>query len=184
VSAHAERPASAPQTASISAALTVRRGRPADVDRIAPLFDAYRQFYGAASDVGAACRYLTERLDREESVVLVATVRHPNRSSPPDADGDEIIGFVQLYRCFSSLSLGENEILNDLFIVPAWRNRGVAGRLLNASVAYARMAGAVRLELATQHTNTAALRLYQSRGFVPDTDFTHLSLSLDTSATL
>jgi ribosomal protein S18 acetylase RimI-like enzyme len=41
-------------------------------------------------------------------------------------------------------------------------------------VAYARRAGAVRIELATQRSNHSALALYESEGFECDTEFVHL----------
>jgi GNAT superfamily N-acetyltransferase len=55
----------------------------------------------------------------------------------------------------------------------------VAGRLVDAAAAFAREAGAARLELATQHGNRPALQLYLKKGFVADTEFTHLSLAID-----
>ena len=39
-------------------------------------------------------------------------------------------------------------------------------------------AGALRIEIATQHTNIDALSLYQARGYAVDTAFAHLSLPL------
>jgi hypothetical protein len=63
-----------------------RRAIAADVDAVAPLFDAYRQFYGQAPDLSACTRWLRERIQRDESVVLVA---ERDRAA---------IGFTQLYR--------------------------------------------------------------------------------------
>ncbi len=147
----------------------VCRASVADVSRIAPLFDAYRQFYGAASDIAASGRFLAERLARDESVVLLAIV---------GASPGEVVGFTQLYPCFSSVSIRAIVILNDLFVVPAQRGRGVAGRLIDAAAAYARSAGAIRIELATWHRNHTALRLYLAKGFIADAEFRHLSFAL------
>ena len=47
---------------------------PADVGDVAPLFDAYRQFYGKAPDVEAARRFLFARLSKEESVLFISRV--------------------------------------------------------------------------------------------------------------
>jgi hypothetical protein len=52
--------------------MLVKRAGPADVDAVAPLFDAYRQFYGQRSDLAAARAFLEERLRREESVIFFA----------------------------------------------------------------------------------------------------------------
>ncbi|HEV7990631.1 MAG TPA: hypothetical protein VGP25_02350 [Gemmatimonadaceae bacterium] len=97
-----------------------------DVARIAPLFDAYRQFYGAAPNLAEAVGFLTARQTRGESVLLLAQTREidaGDRDGTVDR-GDAIIGFAQLYPSFSSVSLGAVSILNDLYVAPAWRRCG------------------------------------------------------------
>lgn len=150
--------------------ITVRLAKPSDIDQVAPLFDAYRQFYRHAPDLRAARDFLAARIARDESAVLLA---HP--VSPHDAP---LVGFTQLYRTFSSVALGPVVVLNDLFVVPAWRGKGVARLLVDAAVAHARDAGALRIDLATEITNSRALQLYESMHFRRETGFLHLSLGL------
>jgi ribosomal protein S18 acetylase RimI-like enzyme len=140
-----------------------------DVELIAPLFDAYRQFYGAAPDLPAARDFLTQRLSCGESLVLVAILESE------DGESDSVAGFAQLYPSFSSLALRRVMVLNDLFVAPECRRMGVARRLVQESAEYARRAGAVCIELATHHTNENALALYESEGFECDREFLHLS---------
>src|SRR5256885_435295 len=45
---------------------------PEDAALIAPLFDAYRQFYEQPADADAALAFITARLERGESVILLA----------------------------------------------------------------------------------------------------------------
>jgi ribosomal protein S18 acetylase RimI-like enzyme len=85
-----------------------------EVDRIVPLFDAYRQFYGQTSDPEGARRFLSERLGRGESVIFAVMER------------GRALGFTQLYPSFSSVSMKPIWILNDLFVVEDARRRGVA----------------------------------------------------------
>jgi GNAT superfamily N-acetyltransferase len=155
----------------IGAAVAVRPAEAIDLDRVAALFDAYRQFYGATSNPAGARAFLADRLARDESVVLVALASR-------NGDDPAIAGFTQLYRSFSSVSLGTIVILNDLYVDPAWRRTGVARQLVDAATAWATRSGAIRLELATQHTNRSARTLYDALGFVADTEFAHLSLAL------
>ncbi|MEO8621417.1 MAG: GNAT family N-acetyltransferase [bacterium] len=150
----------------------VVHARHKDAEVVAPLFDLYRQFYGAESDITAARAFLRHRLMRDESVVLV--VRHAT-------DIRTAIGFAQLYHSFSSLALMPTLVLNDLFVASDWRGRGVGKRLIEATVAFGIRAGASMIELSTQHTNQRALALYGSLGFVRDTEFAHLSLALPAS---
>ncbi|HEX6966404.1 MAG TPA: GNAT family N-acetyltransferase [Gemmatimonadaceae bacterium] len=160
--------------------IIVRCAGPADASLVAPLFDAYRRFYGMPPDLAGARTFLAERLARGESVVLLA---HRMREGSPERGtttaGDDIpVGFVQLYPSFSSVSLGRIFVLNDLFVTPDHRRGGVARVLVEAAADYATHAGALRLELATQHANAPARRLYEALGFVADTEFMHLSLAL------
>jgi ribosomal protein S18 acetylase RimI-like enzyme len=160
-----------------AARIVVERARVSDVPVVAPLFEAYRQFYGWTPDRAASTRFLALRLERDESVVLLARVRpSPGKGQGPAA------GFAQLYPSFSSVALAPILILNDLFVADEYRQRGVGRRLLDEAAAYSARAGAVRLEIATHHANHRALRLYEARGFVRETEFTRLSLKIGPSS--
>jgi ribosomal protein S18 acetylase RimI-like enzyme len=147
--------------------ITIRQAQSSDTLAVAPLFDAYRQFYGKPSDPELAIRFIGERLANAESAVFLAE----------NADG-HAVGFVQLYPSFSSVSAARIYVLNDLFIAPEARRGSVARRLLDAAAAYARAQGAVRLALSTGIDNLAAQSLYESTGWVRDEAYFHYSLSL------
>jgi GNAT superfamily N-acetyltransferase len=147
--------------------ITVRRAQPVDVGIVAPLFDAYRQFYGKPSDPELAARFLTERIANGESVVYLAETR----------DG-EAVGFTQLYPAFSSVSAGRIYILNDLFVAPSARRANVGRGLLHAAGEFAREKGALRLALSTAKSNEKAQMLYESEGWVRDEQYYHYSLKL------
>jgi hypothetical protein len=55
---------------SMNDAVQTSRLNSKQVDLVAPLFDAYRQFYGKPSDLEDARQFLFERLQRGESVVF------------------------------------------------------------------------------------------------------------------
>lgn len=147
--------------------VSIREASATDVDRVAPLFDAYRQFYLQAADLPRAHRFLTERLSQRQSTVLVAET----------ANG-EAVGFVQLYPCFSSIRAAPLLILSDLFVAPAARGGGVGRLLMETAARMARATGAVGLELATARTNAAAQRLYESLGWQRDEEFYQYTLNL------
>lgn len=139
---------------------TVRRSTLRDLDRLVPLFDAYRQFYEQPSNLVIARQFLRERITRAESVALIAE----------DRDG-RAIGFAQLYPSFSSILAATMFLLSDLFVIPPARRCGVGTLLLKAAEEAARAAGAVRLELATAITNTPAQKLYEAVGWTRDEEF-------------
>jgi ribosomal protein S18 acetylase RimI-like enzyme len=146
--------------------LVTRLAAVADVERVAPLFDAYRQFYGLAPEPELARWFLRERLSRGESVVLLAE------------DGGSALGFVQMYPTFSSLRAARTFVLYDLFVDPAARQHGIGRQLMQAAADEARARGAVSLVLSTARTNSAAQRLYESLGWVRDEEFYEYSLTL------
>lgn len=84
----------------------------ADLDGLASVFNNYRMFYRQDSDLEGAKVFLRNRIERKESVIFVAV-----------EDG-EYIGFTQLYPSFSSISMKELWILNDLFVQAAKRGAG------------------------------------------------------------
>jgi hypothetical protein len=47
-----------------------------DLDLLAPLFDAYRQFYGQVPDLMRARAFLAERFVHHESLILLAERDH------------------------------------------------------------------------------------------------------------
>jgi len=150
----------------------VERARAEDTDAIAPLFDAYRQFYGAATDLAGARAFIAARLERAESVILLA------RALPRASEPSRAVGFAQLYPSFSSVSMGSIIVLNDLFVLPSWRRSSVARSLVEETARHGERVGAIRVHLSTQLTNAPARRLYQSLDFVADQEFVHLSLAL------
>jgi len=145
---------------------------PADVPRIAPLFDAYRQFYKKPSDLPAAEVFLRERLTRGESTILLVLAHDPRTRTDTPA------GFTQLYPSFSSVGLAPILILNDLFVVPEFRRHGVARLLMDAATSLARQRQCQRLVLLTEHTNTPAQKLYESLGWKRDETYARYTLAL------
>ena len=55
--------------------------------------------------------------------------------------------------------------LEELYVAPALRGRGIGRALLEATMTAAREAGATRIDLGTGETDTAARALYESCGF-------------------
>ena len=137
------------------------------MDRIAPLFDLYRQFYRKPPDLDLARRFLRDRFEHNQSIIFLAT----------SGDG-AAAGFAQLFPSFSSASAARILILNDLFVLPEVRRRGVGSQLLAAAAEFGRAMGGVRLTLATEVTNEAAQALYDRAGWKRQTDFYVYNFSL------
>lgn len=137
-----------------------RPATPGDLDAVATLFDAYRQFYKQAPDLPLARRFIDERLQRNESVVIVA-----------ETGTKLVVGFCQLYPTFCSVRAAPTYILYDLFVSPEARGIGAGRALMLAAEAHAAKAGVARMELSTARTNTVAQSLYESLDWVLDEAF-------------
>lgn len=129
----------------------------ADLDLVAPLFDAYRQFYEQAPDATAARHFIRDRLQRDESVILLAL-----------DEAQRVVGFCQLYPLFCSIEARPIYQLSDLFVLPEARRSGAGRALLLAAERLARENGRVRLELTTARTNKTAQAAYESLGWQRD----------------
>jgi ribosomal protein S18 acetylase RimI-like enzyme len=127
-----------------------------DIPRLAPLFDAYRQFYEQAPDLPGGEAYLAERLKRKESVIFLAEAKMSTAASSVAA------GFTQLYPSFSSISMSPLWILNDRYVAPEFRRLGVGAALLARARTFAQGTGATGMVLQTAITNKTAQALYES----------------------
>jgi GNAT superfamily N-acetyltransferase len=147
---------------------TLRQAGATDVEAVAPLFDAYRQFYDQPADLPLARAFIAERLERGESVIFLA-----------ERDGRPV-GFVQLYPLFSSTARrpGRLWLLNDLYVAPEARQGGVGRALMARARRLAEDTGACGLELATARTNVIGQRLYESEGYRRDDAFLRYELGI------
>jgi len=128
----------------------------------APLFDEYRVFYGQRPDVEASYRFVRERWVARESVVFLAL-----------ADNGEAIGFVQLFPVFLSGQMRRFWVLNDLYVKPPGRRQGTARALMRRAEQHALETGSAGLTLSTAIDNVNAQALYESEGYVRDSQFFH-----------
>lgn len=134
-----------------------------DLELLIPLFDEYRVFYGAASNEEGARVFLSERLKQDESVIFIVV----------EGEGAEkrAWGFTQLYPSFSSISMQRLWILNDLFVTPELRGRGLGSKLLEEARDYAIHTKTKGLTLTTMTENVGAQRLYTAQGYIQDNEF-------------
>lgn len=139
----------------------IRAARFSDLDPLSQLFDGYRVYYQPPSDVAKARNFLAERLQNNDLTIFVAETEDQDSS---------LLGFAQLYPIFSSVNARKSLLLNDLFVAPAARRSGVARQLMQQASEFARSKDACWLMLQAEKTNHNAQALYESLGFVRDSD--------------
>ncbi len=130
------------------------------IKKVGELFDLYRQFYKYESNLIQSTNYIKERIYNKESKIFIAT---NNREEP--------VGFVQLYETFGSLDLGKIIILYDLYVKKNHRKNKIGKQLILRSHEYAKKINAKRIQLSTATDNFIGQSLYESLGYVKDTDF-------------
>lgn len=149
--------------------MTIIEARIEHLDQIIPLFDAYRVFYKQASDPKAAKDFLHERFLKKESIIYLALI------------DNKAVGFTQLYPAFSSVSMQQAYILNDLFVNSDYRRQGIGEALLNKAKAMCVNNNYKGLMLETAADNPAQ-HLYERLGWERETNLcyvwnnTHLHL--------
>jgi ribosomal protein S18 acetylase RimI-like enzyme len=79
--------------------------------------------------------------------------------------GDGADGLAQFRFLRSVWSEGLDLYLEELYVVPAQRGKGIGRALLEATLATGREAGATHIDLNTGESDTAARALYESVGF-------------------
>lgn len=142
--------------------MEVKRIALSEANLVFELFDKYRQFYKQPSDMILAETFINQRLSNNESVIFVAI------------DGDNPVGFTQLYPKYSSVRASKNWILNDLYVESSHRKTGVGRALIEKAMEFAKSQGATFVRLETAVDNYAAQHLYEAIGFIkqePETEF-------------
>ena len=130
------------------------------VKLIAPLFDAYRQFYQQPSELQAVTEYINDRLTNDESTIFLAL---SNEQQP--------IGFTQLYPLFCSVEMIKIFVLYDLYVEPNGRGLGVGHALLDRAKIEAKQVGVDRIDLQTAQDNSTAQSLYKKFGYLYSNEF-------------
>lgn len=124
------------------------------LEQLLPLIADYQRFYEA------------EDVDDDRNRAFFARFLSPSEDGMILAarDGEDQLGYACLYWHFSSTQAVETVLMNDLFVVPAARSRGIGRALIDASATIARERGAPSLGWATAPDNERAQRLYDSTG--------------------
>ncbi|OTG83022.1 GNAT family N-acetyltransferase [Acinetobacter sp. ANC 4648] len=139
--------------------MIVRRATLDDLPQLAILFDEYRQFYGASSNIKESFNFLKQRFENKESVIFI------------HVKDDVLTGFILLYLGFSSLACSIYYILDDVYVTPIYRRQGSAKQLIDTAILFARQENALRISLETQKNNFQSHQLYETMGFVKDDEF-------------
>jgi ribosomal protein S18 acetylase RimI-like enzyme len=131
-----------------------RRATPGDANSVARLLHDFQQEFDEPSPgVEALEERYADLIRNRDMTVLLA--------------GDAPDGFAQIrYRPWVySAGPQAHAYLEELYVVPSLRGRGIGTALLGAAMDMARSEGATHMELGTSEDDAAARALYESAGF-------------------
>ena len=128
----------------------------AQLPRLLPLMRAYCDFYNVAPD-DAALLAMSRALMADparEGVQFLATI-----------DGEDA-GFATVFWSWETSIAGRVGVMNDVFVAPQARGRGIATALIGACRQRCRDQGALRMIWQTAPDNVPAQSLYEGIGAV------------------
>ena len=135
-----------------------------NVENLAILFDQYRIFYEMSTVLDGAKEFLKGRISTDESIIFFSI-----------DDNNAMTGFTQLYPLFSSTRMKRLWLLNDLFVDPKHRGKGISVALIDRAKQLAKQTGACGLMLETAKANKIGNSLYLRTGFALDEDHNYYS---------
>lgn len=134
--------------------MKIRAVENGDLDGLSMLFDAYRIFYRKESDAVGAKSFISDRLANKDSKIFVF-----------ENDDKALVGFVQLYPLFSSTRMKKLWLLNDLFVDPQFRGKGISVKLIEHAKSLVKESKACGMFLETEKSNLIGNNLYPKTGF-------------------
>ena len=134
--------------------MQIRRANINDIPLVADLFDQYRVWYKKETDMEGAVKFLTARLEKQESIIFIA-----------ENKDQQFTGFTQLYPIFSSTRMKRLWLLNDLFVHPNYRGQGISKMLIEAAKQHCRETDGCGVLLETGIDNDIGNQLYPRTGF-------------------
>lgn len=133
--------------------IEIRKADINDIEQLSLLFNLYRLFYRQESDVEGCKSFLHDRLTQNQSEIIIAV------------KDNEVVGFIQFYPLFSSVSLQKTWLLNDVYVKETQRKHGIGRMLLDEAKLFGKESGAGWLLLQTANDNYIAQIVYEKNGW-------------------
>jgi ribosomal protein S18 acetylase RimI-like enzyme len=142
--------------------------KPRDLERILPLVRAYHEFEQIDSTAKER-KSAIGRLLGDRSLGAIWLIR----------SGGALCGYIALCRGFSIEFDGFDAFVDEFYLLPEFRGRGIGGRVLTEIKARARALDINALHLEVARDNARARRLYRAAGFEPRDKYLLMSAVLE-----
>lgn len=148
--------------------VALQRAGPADLERIVPLVGAYHAF-----------EHIDSRADQRESALGRLLAEPELGGIWLIFENRELAGYIALCRGFSIEFNGFDAFVDEFFLAPEFRGRGIGKAVLAAIKSEAREAGINALHLEVARDNRNARRLYSGAGFEAREKYVLMTVMLD-----
>jgi len=147
--------------------MALRRATRTDVPEILRLIRALAEYEKLSGEVVASEAALAQTLFGERSAAEVLLAE----------EGGRAVGFALFFQNYSTFLAKPGIYLEDLFVEPAFRGKGLGKQLLQAIARLAVERGCGRFEWAVLDWNEPAIGFYQGLGAKPMADWTVMRLT-------
>ncbi len=135
--------------------ITIREAKEQDIDMIYSCIRGLAEHVNQLELVTAKKEDLLQEFFSPNSHVLVLIAEN---------EKNEVTGFSLFFKTFSTFKAKTNLFIEDLFVFPEFRSKGIGKMLLNRICEYAKSLGAAKVEWYVNNANKGAINFYNSYG--------------------
>lgn len=146
--------------------MEIRKLTESDYDQIAELYKELDDFHAQARPDYFVYRNKDEIYPRD---AFIHNLTHPGCLELGVFDGEQIGGIANatLWEESGMIKGVKTVCLDNIYVLPAYRRRGIAAKIFAEVEGWAKDQGAVRLDVYTWDFNKGAIAMYQTMGMTP-----------------
>lgn len=146
--------------------MVIRKLMESDYDQVIEIYAQLDEFHvQARSD----CFVHREKEKIYPKDAFVHNLAYPGGLELGAFDGEQLVGIVRATLWEESMMRKDLKTvcLDDIYVLPEYRRRGIAAKLFAEVESWAKKQGAIRLELHTWDFNKGAIAMYETMGMTP-----------------
>ncbi len=146
--------------------MEIRKLTEPDYDRVIELYKELDDFHVQARP---DCFVRRDKDEIYPKDAFAHNLAHPGVLELGAFENEQLVGFVRasLWEESGMVKDVKTVCLDNIYVLPAYRRKGIAARLFAEVEAWAKEQGAIRLDLHTWNFNKNAIAMYQAMGMTP-----------------
>lgn len=146
--------------------MEIRKLTEADYDKVIELYKELDEFHVLARPDFFVHRPKEEIYPKD---AFIHNLAYPGGLELGAFEHDQLVGIVRatLWEESGMVKDVKTVCLDDIYVLPTYRRKGIASKLFTEVECWAKEQGAVRLDLHTWDFNKNAISLYQAMGMTP-----------------